>query len=205
MNARFWSTALAGCACVALATAAMAAPPQNATKSKEHPARHHVAAKTAAKSSAKKELVTFEIRGADTAKDARMLSDALNAQHVKTTVLTSQGKPYRMTAAIEPTTDLGACGAAVMKANTPEKAKDPPSLDLVVFGKFDQASAKKATDALAKIKGIDARKSSVNESKGELNVRIDGGSKVTANQIQRALQDAGVWTQFSQNHTTKTG
>jgi hypothetical protein len=100
---------------------------------------------------------------------------------------------------------LGACGAAVMKANTPDKANDPPSLDLVVFGKFDQATAKKATDALAKIKGVDARKSSVNESKGELNVRIDGGSKVTANQIQRALQDAGVWTQFSQNHSTKTG
>jgi hypothetical protein len=151
----------------------------------------------------KQETVTLEIRGADSPEGARLLSSALTAHQVDASLQAAQGRPCRVTAEIDPQTDLGAIGKAVMTTNTPDRAQTPPSLDLVVFGRFDKASVKKASDALAKLKGVDAKASNANTSAGEYNIRIDGGAKITANQIRHTLQSAGVWTQFTRNGSAR--
>jgi hypothetical protein len=154
-------------------------------------------------SATKQETVTLEIHGANSPECARMLSSALAAHQIDASLQASQGQPTRVTTEIDPQTDLGAVGKAIMTTSTPDKAKSPPSLDLVLFGKFDKATAKKAADALAKVKGVDAKDSNANIATGEFNVRVDGGAKVTANQIHRALQSAGVWTQFTRNGSAR--
>ena len=204
MNARVWKTVIAGCACAALTTAVIAAQPPATHKSKSQPANRPAVSYAASQTKPQMEKVTLEIRGADSAECARLLSSALAAHHVNAAIQASQTKPYRVTTSIDPKTNLGECGQAVMDSKTPDRAKNPPSLDLVLYGKFDKGAAKTATEALAKIKGVDARNSNVNAATGEVNIRIVGGAKVTADEIQRALQQAGVWAQFTRSNTPRT-
>jgi hypothetical protein len=208
MKGTTWMTAVVGIACVALAAVTLSTAPaaeqaQNTYRAPAHNAMHRPMTHTSMQTMPKKEMVTLEIRGANSAAGARLLGSTLTAHQVNAAVQASQGKPYRVTATIDPKTDLGAAGQAIMTTSTPDRALTPPSLDLVVFGKFDKASAKKASEALAKIKGIDAKDSNANISAGELNIRVNGGAKVTADQIHRALQEAGVWTQFTRNSSAR--
>jgi hypothetical protein len=143
------------------------------------------------------ETVTLDVRGAASRDDAQLLGWTLTVHQIKAAVQKSQDKPFRITTAIDPHTDLGAVGRAVAATKTADKAQAPPSLDLVLFGKLDSKSAKQASEALAKIKGVDAKDSTADTKAGEINVRIEGGAKLTADQIRRALHDAGVTTQFT--------
>lgn len=210
IRTRSMTTAVA-VACAALATLAMstAAWAQQTTQSQQtqRPRRSynmlHTPQHDAQQSKAKLETVTLEIHGANSPEAARMLSSALSAHQIDASLQASQGQPCRANSEIDPQTDLGAVGKAIMTTSTPDKAKSPPSLDLVLFGKFDKASVKKATDALAKLKGVDVKDSNANIATGEFNVRINGGAKVTANEIHRALQSAGVWTQFTRNGSAR--
>jgi hypothetical protein len=196
MNAKHWRTALAGLVCSALATVAWAAPPQTTQKPAYQPVQRQAARQAATKPTVKKEMVTLEIRGADCQKDAASLDAALAMHAIRAKLQPSTEKPNQVEVSINRNMDLGAVGEAVMKTNTQDKAKYPPSLDLVLYGKFDKDSAKKATEALAKVKGVDAQNSSANISAGELNIRLNGRAKVSANQLYRAHHDAGIQTQF---------
>jgi hypothetical protein len=204
MKWNYWKTAVVGMACVALATSAIAAQQRRMYEPKTPRAYQSPASQMSMHSNAKKETVTLEIRGADCAKDAETLDAALVSHRITAKLQPSTLEPSRVTTSIDPNMDLGPVGQAVMKAGTQDRAKYPPSLDLVLFGKFDSATAKKATNALTRIKGVDARNSSANEMTGELNIRINGGAKVTAAEIHRALQQAGVWVQFARTNTART-
>lgn len=206
MNRKDWKAVIVALVCASVATVAMAADQprsyQQGPNTYGQPAPSHNSTNMAQR----KEMVTFGIRGADSADCARMLTNTLRTHGVQASVAQSPNKPAIVEASIDPNTDLGALGKAVMETNTPDKAKQAPSLDLVLYGQFDGVNAKKATDALAKIKGVDARNSLADDASGELCIRITGGAKVTAYQIHRELQQAGVWTQFTQNKTApRTG
>jgi hypothetical protein len=167
-------------ACAALIGTAMAADPPKpasapATKAKEH-----------------MEKITLDVRGAENAGSAKVLTDALSTHGVKATLHPSKDQPVRVATEVNPTTDLGAAAKAVAEAKMPEKSKAAPALDLVLFGKFDKDAAKKATTALEKIKGVDAKHSMTEVNKGEISVRLVGGSQVTADEIIRAFQAAGI-------------
>ncbi len=146
-----------------------------------------------------KETITLEIRGANSHDDAHLLCWTLMARRVSAEVEESPNQAYRITAAIDPGTDLGAAGEAVLHARTADNTASPPSLSLVLFGNFDPPAAQRVTDALGKIAGVDAKDSSVLPAKREITVRIPGGAKVTADQIRKALHDAGVDARFTRN------
>jgi outer membrane receptor for ferrienterochelin and colicin len=92
--------------------------------------------------------------------------------------------------------DLGAVAAKLQKAKKPHP--DPAALTLILFSKLDKDSAKKATDALQKVKGVDKAATKADEKKGEIAVRIAGGEKVTPATLVASLKDAGVTA-----HTSK--
>lgn len=152
---------------------------------------------------ANQETVTLVIRGANSLDDAKLLGWTLTAHQIQTDVSESKDGMFRTTTSISPRTDLGAAGQAILKTQTANMSKSPPSLDLVLFGKFDQSAAKKAVEALDKIKGVDAKDSVADPASGEINVRIQGGAKVTADQVRHALRDAGITTQFTRHGTTR--
>ncbi|MGE3241776.1 MAG: hypothetical protein AB7G28_19510 [Pirellulales bacterium] len=198
----------------AFGSASLAAPtattPANPAAPSAHRAMqkqtHHIAPRPARANSshanqekANQETVTLVIRGASSLDDAKLLGWTLTAHQIQTAVSESKEGMFRTTTAISPRTDLGAAGQAISKTQTANKSKSPPSLDLVLFGKFDQAAAKKATEVLNKVKGVDAKDSVADPSSGEINVRIQGGAKVTADQVRHALRDAGITTQFTRN------
>jgi hypothetical protein len=113
-------------------------------------------------------------------------------------VSASTAKPFRLVAEVDAKADLGACGEAIMKAQTPHHEKVAPELDLVMFAELDKASAEKTMEALAKIKGIDAKHSTADVKTGEISIRLTtGGDKVTAEHLHKTLHDAGVVSSFT--------
>jgi hypothetical protein len=88
--------------------------------------------------------------------------------------------------------DLGAAASKVEKKDKPHH--DPAGgLSLVLFAALDKDSAKKAVDALGKLKGVEKTGTKADEKKGEVVVRIAGGEKLTVATLVDALKkDAGV-------------
>jgi hypothetical protein len=204
MFGKDWKTILAGIVGASLASAALAATAQSTNSQLSRPVYRPRPAHTAMTQKVKLETVTFDIHGASDMKSAQTLDSALASRHLNAKVESSPDKPYRLTAKIRPNMDLGAVGQAVRDANTLEKTKNPPSLDLVLFGKLDQSASEKAMGVLAKIKGVDVKDSKIDTSAGEIQVRISGGAKLTADQIHRALLDAGVWTEYTRSNASRT-
>jgi hypothetical protein len=160
------------------------------------------AAKSPAKPAvAAREKVTFELRGAECDACAKTLMSELSKHGITTTVVANKDKPVRLFAEIDPMTDLGACGKAIMDAKTAHREHAAPELDLVMFTKLDKDSAAKVKEALAKIKGVDAKQSMVNLETGEICIRLNGAEKVTANTLQTTLKTAGVYTNFVKGST----
>jgi len=72
---------------------------------------------------------------------------------------------------------------------------DPAGLSVVLFAKLDKDSAKKAEEAVGKVKGVDKKGTKVDDKKGEISVKIAGGEKaekVTLTGLVSALKEAGV-------------
>jgi len=205
MYRKSWLPAMVALMCVGVATLAGAAEQQKSYQPKSNSYGQSKEYHNPMKTTSRKEMVTFAIRGADSNECARMLSNTLRAHGIQASVGQSQNKPSLVEVSINSNEDLGALGKAIQETKTPDMSKQPPSLDLVLYGHFDSVRAKKATDALETIKGVDARNSLANEASGTLHIRIVGGDTVTADQIHRDLQRAGVWTQFSQGKTARTG
>jgi hypothetical protein len=100
--------------------------------------------------------------------------------------------PSRTVAEGDKDVDLGKAADKVNKASTPHKAQTPPALNIVLFAKLDKDSAKKAEDALDKVKGVDTKETKADAAKGEITVRIKGSDKVTSTILLDALKDAGI-------------
>jgi copper chaperone CopZ len=87
-------------------------------------------------------------------------------------------------------TDLGAIAKSVAAADTPHKGDQAPAAFLVLDAKnLTEASAKKLPDALAKVKGVDAKMSKAEVKSKEIVIRLDdkGGAKL--DEIKKALAD----------------
>jgi hypothetical protein len=190
MNHKFAVMHLSLVACLALASAGFSADKPTTRATSKIPSM-------TTKSPMAREWVTFDVRGAESAEAARLLSNTLETQGLRASIRESQGKPYRLAVDIDRSLDLGAIGKAVMSANTPQKAQSAPSLDLVFFAPFTNETAQKATQKLASIQGVDARNSHVDVRKGELTVRLAGGHPVTADEIHNALRGTGINVRFT--------
>ncbi len=63
---------------------------------------------------------------------------------------------------------------------------------MVLFAKLDKDSAKKATDALGKLEGVNGKDTKADAAKGEISIRLDGKGKLTSKKLIDALKDAGI-------------
>lgn len=196
MNNRFAMLSLALMGCLAMASVGLSA---------DKPTRHSMnnAPSMTTKPSMARQWVTFDVRGAESDEAARLLANTLETQGLRASIRESKGKPYRLTVSIDRSLDLGAIGKAVMSANTPQKAQSAPSLDLVFFAPLTNENAQKATQKLASIQGVDAKNSRADVRKGELSVRIDGGQRVTADDIYNAIRGAGINAHFYKESTAR--
>lgn len=149
-----------------------------------------------------KEMITLEVRGSDCKDCASVLTKALSQHGVTATVQPMKGQPNRFTVTIDPNADLGACEQAIKAAQTDHKSTVEPQLNLVLFAKLDKDSIAKINQALAALKGVDAKNSMPLTTAGEINVRVVGGAKVTADQIRHALQGAGIMASFAKTATS---
>jgi hypothetical protein len=107
-------------------------------------------------------------------------------------VAPSKEDPSRTVAEADKELDLGAAAKKVNEAETPHKAKVAPALSVVLFGKLDKDSAKKAEEELGKVKGVDAKETKAYADKGEISVRIKGSDKVKTADLVDAAKKAGV-------------
>ena len=90
----------------------------------------------------------------------------------------NQGKPQRIIGKFAKDADLGELARAVNGASTPHGSESPPALSLVLSGKkLDKDKSKEVVKALGKIKGVDAKGSSVNVKNGEILVKLTGVAK----------------------------
>ena len=97
-----------------------------------------------------------------------------------------------MVAEADENLDLGAAAKKVNSADTPHKDKVAPGLSVVLFAKLDKDSAKKAEEAVAKVKGVDKSGTKANADKGEITVKLAGTDKVTVADLTKALDGAGI-------------
>src|SRR5262245_32036210 len=192
MNKSIFHSALSLAACLALDTAAFAAKPAaphtQATK-KTHST--HVAA------ASDRERVTIQIWGAESDQAATALNKALTDSGLRANVKEAKGKPYRTTAEVGKSQDLAAFGKAIASANTPQKSASAPALDVVIFAPLTKESAQQAMTRLGQLKGVDAKHSTADIKNGELNVRVTGTNRVSADDIYNAVHSAGIAGQFT--------
>jgi hypothetical protein len=95
-------------------------------------------------------------------------------------------------ATIPADTDLGALSKEVGEANTPHRSIAPPGLAVVLFARLDEGTAKKAEEALAKVKGVNAKGTAADVKRGEISVQLTGDEKVTMDALLKSLKDAGI-------------
>ena len=101
-------------------------------------------------------------------------------------------KPLKVMAAVDKSTDLGPFGKAVMTAVPTKPGQMPPALELMIFAPLTKETSQQAMAQLEKVKGVDAKHSTMDVKKGSLRVRISGAEHVTAEEIMKALETARV-------------
>ena len=102
----------------------------------------------------------------------------------------TKANPVAVVVYDEKKTDLGAIAKAIAEADTPHKSDQAPAAFLVLEAKgLTEAAAKKLPDALAKVKGVDAKMSKAEVKGKEIHIRLDdkGGAKL--DDIKKALAD----------------
>jgi len=192
MNKLIFHSTLSLAACLALATAVFAAKPANKnTQTTKKPHSTHVAA------ASDRERVTIQIWGAESDQAATTLNKALTDSGVRAEVREAKGKPYRTMAEVGKSQDLAALGKAIASANTPQKAASAPALDIVIFAPLTKENAQQAMNRLGQLKGVDAKHSTADIKNGELNVRVTGANRVSADDIYNAVHSAGLAAHFT--------
>src|SRR6476659_7156124 len=187
MTKSMYSVAIALVACVAIATAASA---KNVTSTKApRPKRSDTLAG--------KDRVMMEIAGPTDSAAAEAFQKALAANGLQAKLQANKkgGKPLRVMAAVDSSTDLSPWSKAIASAIPTKKGQSPPALELVIYAPVTKENSSQVTSELEKVKGVDAQHSTVDTKKGALRVRISGTDKVTADDVAKALQAAGVQAQ----------
>jgi hypothetical protein len=150
------------------------------------------AAKRAA--AAMKGAVTLEIAGPGDAQSAAAYQKALESSGLSARIHESKkgDRPLRVIAAVDKTTDLGPYGKAVMTAVPTKPGQLPAGLELMVYGTLTKDASQKVVAELEKVKGVDAKHSTIEVKKGSMRVRISGAGHVTAEDILKAVESAGI-------------
>lgn len=161
---------------------------------------------TTAGAHAGKDKVTLEIAGVADPQLAAQFQKALTDSGMQATVKESKkgGRPMRLIAQVDSATDLGPWAKAVATAVRVRPGQPQPALELVIFAQVTQENSAPTTAELAKVKGVDAKNSSIDVKKGEIHVRISGDDHVTGDDIANAVKQAGVTGRFVKvGHTKK--
>lgn len=192
MNKFIFYSALSLATCLALATAAFAAKP--ATKHTQATKKLH---STHVAAASDRERVTIQIWGAESDQAAATLNKALADNGVRANIHEAKGKPYRTMTEVGKSQDLAKLGKSIAAANTPQKMTSSPALDVVIFAPLTKENAQQAMTRLEQLKGVDAKHSTADIKNGELNVRVTGTNRVSADDIYNAVHSAGIAAHFS--------
>ncbi len=154
-----------------------------------------------------KDQVTLEIAGPTDSQAAAAFQKALETSGLQAKIHESKkgGKPLKVMAAVDKTADLGPWSKAVMTAVPTKPGQTPPALEVMVYAPLTKENSSQAMVQLERIKGVDAKHSSFDVKKGEMRVRISGAEHVTAEDILKGVQEAGVVpTLTKEAHAKKT-
>jgi len=182
--------------CFALATAGSVE--AKGLKSTKTPSPKRVAAVS-------KDAVTLEIAVPSVSQAAASYQKALASSGLSAKIHESKkgDKPLKVMAAVDKTTDLGPIGKAVMTAIPTKPGQMPPGLELMVYAPLTKENSSQAMAQLEKVKGVDAKHSTLDVKKGSLRVRISGAEHVTAEEILKAVETAGVAPKLAKEPRTK--
>jgi hypothetical protein len=156
---------------------------------------------------ANKDAVTLEIAGPADAQAVAAYQKALSSSGLEAKIHENKkgAKPLKVMAAVDKTTDLGPYGKAVMTAVPTKPGQMPPALEVLIYAPLTKDSGPQALAELEKVKGVDAKHSTVDVKKGSLRVRISGAEHVTTEEIMKAVETAGVVPTLSKEaHAKKT-
>ncbi len=194
MSKLTYGVVLALAASMALGTAASA----KGLKSSKAPAAKHV-------ETLNKDTVSLEITGpadpqAVTAYQKALASSGLTA---KIRENKKGDKALKIVAAVDKSTDLGPYGKAVMTAVPTKPGQLPPALEVLIYAPLTKETSQQAIAHLEKVKGVDAKHSTTDVKKGSLRVRISGAERVTAEDIIKAVESAGVAPKLAREGRSK--
>jgi hypothetical protein len=156
---------------------------------------------------ASKDAVSLEISGPADAQAVAAYQKALTSSGLQAKIHENKkgDKPLKVMAAVDKTTDLGPYGKAVMTAVPTKPGQTPPALEVMIYAPLTKDSGPQALAELEKVKGVDAKHSTVDVKKGSLRVRLSGAEHVTAEEIMKAVETAGVVpTLAKEAHAKKT-
>jgi hypothetical protein len=156
---------------------------------------------------ASKNAVTLEIAGPSDAQAVSAYQKALASSGLRAKIHENKkgDKALKVVAAVDKTTDLGPFGKAVMTAVPTKPGQMPPALEVLIYAPLTKETSKQAMANLEKVKGVDAKHSTMDVKKGSLRVRISGADHVTAEDILKAVESAGVVPNLAkEGHTKKT-
>jgi biopolymer transport protein ExbD len=143
---------------------------------------------------ASKDAITLEITGPADAQAIAAYQKALGSSGLPAKIHEGKKgeKPLKVMAAVDTKTDLGPFGKAVMTAVPTKPGQMPPALELMIYAPLTKETSQRAMAQLEKVKGVDAKHSTMDVKKGSLRVRISGAEHVTAEDVMKAVQSAGV-------------
>jgi hypothetical protein len=194
MSQSKYYVALALVACLVLTTIGSA---RNVTSTKAPSARRAAVANN--------DAVTLEINGPADAQAVAAYQKALASSGLSAKIRENKkgDKPLKVMAAVDKTTDLGPFGKAVMTAVPTKPGQMPPALEVMIYAPLTKENSQQAMAQLEKVKGVDAKHSTMDVKRGSLRVRISGAEHVTAEQILKAVETAGVVPKLAKAGRTK--
>jgi hypothetical protein len=178
--------------------AAMPAFASKGLRSKRNPA--------APRKDGKNEKVTLEIAGPTDSQSAAAFQKAFTASGLPATIHENKkgGKALKIMSKIDKSTDLAPYAKVVSAVIPARRGTTPPALELVLYAPVTKDNQRQVVSELEKVKGVDAKNSTVDPKKGALRVRVSGAESVTADDISKAVQSAGVAGHFAKRVKTKT-
>jgi hypothetical protein len=149
--------------------------------------------------------LTLEIMGAEGPQAAAELQRAFAASGIQATVRQNKkrNKPLKLEAQVDQNTDLSVWSRSVAAAVPNRVGQLPVALDLVIYATLKPSRTAQVMAQLERVKGVDARYSTIDVKKGVLRVRISGADPVTAQDIANAVKQAGVVSHFAKTTRTK--
>jgi hypothetical protein len=138
--------------------------------------------------------VTLEITGVEGPQAVAAMDKSFANSGIKARIKEGKksGKGLKVMAAVDTSTDLSPMAKAVSSAVPAKASQTPAALELVFYASLTKEKASQAMAELEKLKGVDARRSTLDPKRGTLTVRINGTDHVTAEEIGKAVKAAGL-------------